>query len=95
MPATPPSGKSTGSTPAIGPDTPVSEAAAMLAQSLRLVPGVENHLAMPLADLDRRGPRAMRVAWRMARERLQDRYGDLTVGELMARFADRGSARQN
>ncbi len=71
------------------------EAAEMLATTLRLVPGVENHLAVPLAELDRRGPRAMRAAWRMARERLEGEYGELTVGELMARFADRGSARQN
>ncbi len=95
MPSSSTSGESSAAAPAIGPDTPVTEAAAMLAQSLRLVPGVENHLAVPLAELDRRGPRAMRVAWRMARERLEDEYGEKTVGELMARFADRGSARQN
>lgn len=95
MPSGSPGDESTTAMSPIGPDTPVTEAAAMLAQTLRLVPGVENHLAVPLADLDRRGPRAMRAAWRMARERLESEYGAMTVGELMARFADRGSARQN
>jgi hypothetical protein len=84
-----------GAAAGITSETPVSQAAAMLAQSLRLVPGVENHLAVPLEQLDRRGPRAMRAAWRMARERLADEYGNLTVGELLSRFADQGSTRQN
>jgi hypothetical protein len=78
----------------IDSETPVTEAAASLAASLRLVPGVENYLATPLSRLDRRGPSAMRAAWRLARGPLAAEYGDLTVGELMARFGG-DSARQN
>ena len=48
--------------------TPVSEAASILAEELRRVPGFEDHLALRLRQLDRRGPaplrfrRAMRLA---------------------------------
>jgi hypothetical protein len=67
----------------------------MLAERMRLIPGVENHLALPLLELERRGPRAMRAAWRLGRGRLASEYGGLTVGELLARFGSGGNARTN
>ncbi len=72
-------------TMAIDADTSVG-AAAELAGQLRQVPGLENHLALRLTELDQRGPRGLRAAWRAARAAVAADYGELTVGELLARF---------
>jgi len=77
--------------PRITDDMPVGEAAALLAAQMRRIPGIERHLAIPLAELDQRGPRPVRAAWRLARERVADRYGGLTVGELLTRFGDQAN----
>ncbi len=77
--------------PRITEDMPVAEAAALLAAQMRRIPGIERHLAIPLTELDQRGPRPVRAAWRLARERVADSYGGITVGELLSRFGDRGS----
>jgi hypothetical protein len=69
----------------------VTDAAKVLADQLRQIPGIEQHLAIPLAELDQRGPRALRAAWGLARERVAGEYGSMTVGELLGRFS-RGSA---
>jgi flotillin len=94
MPAMPSASTSVSPMP-ISSDTPLAEAASLLAERMRLIPGVENHLALPLLELERRGPRAMRAAWRLGRDRLSSDYGGLTVGELLARFGSGGSARTN
>ena len=44
-----------------------------------------------LAELDQSGPRPLRTMWRIAREQLDERYGQLTIGELIDRY---GSGRQ-
>ena len=54
--------------PPITSDMPVDQAAALLAAQMRRIPGVERHLAIPLAELDQRGPRPVRAAWKLARE---------------------------
>ena len=72
-------------------EMPVGEAAALLASQMRRIPGIERHLAIPLAELDQRGPRPVRAAWLLARERVAASYGGLTVGELLARFGDSSS----
>jgi flotillin len=72
--------------PSITAETPVAEAAMMLAQQMRAIPDIERHLAIPLMELDQRGPRPVRAAWRMARDRVASEYGGMTVGELLARF---------
>jgi len=77
--------------PRITEDMPVGEAAALLAAQMRRIPGIEQHLAIPLADLDQRGPRPVRAAWRLARERVADSYGGITVGELLTRFGDQAN----
>jgi hypothetical protein len=71
-------------------DTRVDEAALRLANELRAVPGIERFGAMRLADLDSTGPRPLRAIWRIARDELDDRYGALTIGEIIDRF--RGGA---
>ena len=36
-----------------------------------------------LRDLDRSGPRSLRVLWGAARDELSSRYGDVTIGMLL------------
>jgi hypothetical protein len=72
-------------------DTTVDEAAERLANDLRAVPGIDRFRLLRLAELDRSGPRPLRTMWRIAREHLDDRYGGLTIGEVLDRYAGRGS----
>ena len=39
-----------------------------------------------LVQLDRSGPRPLRTMWRIARDQLDERYGQLTIGELIERY---------
>jgi hypothetical protein len=68
-------------------ETTVDEAAERLANDLRGVPGIERFRLLRLAELDRTGPRPLRTMWRIAREQLDDRYGGLTIGEILDRYA--------
>jgi hypothetical protein len=69
----------------------VADAANVLADQLRQIPGIDRHVSIPLAELDQRGPRPLRAAWRLARDRVAGQYGSMTVGELLARFGERPS----
>ena len=71
--------------------TTVDDAARRLADDLRTVPGIQRFADVRLAQLERSGPRPLRTMWRIARERLDERYGQLTVGELMDRYGSGGS----
>ena len=66
--------------------TPLAEAATMLADQLRLIPGVQRYADVRLSELEQRGSRPVRAAWRLARERVAGNYGEMTVGELLGRF---------
>jgi len=66
--------------------TTLDDAATRLAADLRAVPGIERFSAVRLADLERSGPRPLRTMWRIAGERLDERYGQLTIGELLDRY---------
>jgi hypothetical protein len=68
-------------------ETTVDEAAQRLANDLRAVPGIERFRLVRLAELDRTGPRPLRTMWRVARGQLEDRYGGLTIGEILDRYA--------
>jgi flotillin len=68
-------------------ETTVDDAATRLAADLRAVPGIERFAAVRLAELERSGPRPLRTMWRIAREQLDERYGQLTIGELIERYA--------
>jgi len=70
----------------IGADTPLQEAASILADQMRRIPGVERYSDLALNELDQRGSRSVRAAWAMARDRMASDYGQLTVGELLSRF---------
>ncbi len=72
---------------AITRETTVDDAATRLAADLRAVPGIERFAAVRLAELERGGPRPLRTMWRIAREQLDERYGQLTIGELIERYA--------
>jgi hypothetical protein len=50
------------------------------------VPGIERFANVRLAELERGGPRPLRTMWRIAREQLDARYGELTIGQLIERF---------
>jgi hypothetical protein len=45
---------------------------------------------MRLADLERTGPRPLRTMWRIARDQLDERYGQLTIGEIIDRYSGTG-----
>ncbi|MGH2427965.1 MAG: flotillin domain-containing protein [Candidatus Limnocylindria bacterium] len=67
--------------------TPPDDAAAMLAEALGRVPGINRYRGATLAELANRGPRIARGLWGIARPRLTDRYGAMTIGQLLERFA--------
>jgi nucleotidyltransferase/DNA polymerase involved in DNA repair len=71
-------------------DTTVDEAAQRLANELRAIPGIERFGEVRLSELDRAGPRPLRTMWRVAREQLNDRYGSVTIGEILDRYSGRG-----
>jgi hypothetical protein len=50
------------------------------------VPGIERFAAVRLEELERAGPRPLRTMWRIAREQLDERFGQLTIGELIERY---------
>jgi flotillin len=70
----------------ITPDTTVNVAAQRLARDLQAIPGIERFGAMRLAELDRTGPRPLRTMWRIARSELGERYGEMTIGEVLDRY---------
>jgi hypothetical protein len=71
-------------------ETTLDEAAVRLANDLRAIPGIERFGAIRLAELDRGGPRPLRTMWRIARDQLDERYGQLTIGDMLERYAGRG-----
>ena len=61
----------------------MSDSATRLAEELIRIPGIERFGGTRLRDLDRSGPRSLRVLWGAAREELSSRYGDVTIGTLL------------
>jgi hypothetical protein len=61
----------------------LSESATRLAEELIRIPGIERFGGTRLRDLDKSGPRSLRVLWGAAREELSSRYGDVTIGMLL------------
>ena len=78
----------------IGPETSPDDAANLLAEALRKVPGIGRYGGTTLNDLGSRGPRIARALWQVARPRIAERYGELTVGQLFSRFASGTSEEQ-
>jgi flotillin len=67
-------------------ETTVDAAARRLANDLRSVPGIERFGLLRLGELDRTGPRPLRTLWRLSREQLDDRYAELTIGDVLDRW---------
>jgi hypothetical protein len=67
-------------------ETTVNAAAQRLARDLQAIPGIERFGALRLGELDRAGPRPLRTMWRIARDELGERYGEMTIGEMLARY---------
>lgn len=63
--------------------TTLSEAANRLAEELARIPGIERFGGTRLRDLERSGPRTLRTLWGVARDELNARYGDVTIGTLL------------
>ncbi|HET7182497.1 MAG TPA: hypothetical protein VFI15_09730, partial [Candidatus Limnocylindrales bacterium] len=66
------------------------EAASALADELMRIPGIQRFGDMRLRDLDATGPRPLRTMWRIARDQLDSRYGDLTIGQVIDRYSGQG-----
>ena len=73
-------------------DTTVNVAAQRLARELAAIPGIERFGSLRLGDLDRAGPRPLRTMWRIARDQLADRYGEMTIGEIVDRYGHGGGS---
>jgi flotillin len=71
-------------------DTTVNVAAQRLARDLAAIPGIERFGSLRLGDLDTSGPRPLRTMWRLARHELAANYGEMTIGEIVDRYAGRG-----
>ena len=77
--------------PAITSSMSLSEAAGTLADQLKVIPGIDRYATYELGTLDERGPRPLRAAWRLARDRIAADYGEMTIGEFLARFGGGGN----
>jgi hypothetical protein len=73
-------------------ETTVSAAAQRLASDLQAIPGIERFGALRLGELDRAGPRPLRTMWRIARDQLDERYGQMTIGEVLERYGRGGGS---
>ena len=71
----------------------LSESAVRLAEELQRIPGIERFGGTKLRDLERSGPRTLRSLWGAARDDLQARYGDVTIGMLLDAYERGGDAR--
>jgi len=80
------------STAGVNRETTLDEAAQALADDLVRIPGIQRFGAMRLADLDTTGPRPLRTMWRIARDRLQRDYGNVTIGEMIDRYQGGGGS---
>ena len=67
----------------------LSDSATRLAEELIRIPGIERFGGTRLRDLDRSGPRSLRVLWGAARDELSSRYGEVTIGTLLDAYTKR------
>ncbi|MGA8923658.1 MAG: hypothetical protein WB682_10985, partial [Candidatus Dormiibacterota bacterium] len=65
----------------------VSQWAKWLADRLRSVPDIQVYGALRLNDLVSRGPASARAVWATANQVLGKDYGNITIADLLKRFA--------
>jgi flotillin len=85
-----PSATATPGVASLGRDSTLEQAAGALADDLMRIPGIQRFGGVRLRDLDRSGPRPLRTMWRVARDRLERDYGQLTIGEIIDRYRGTG-----
>jgi flotillin len=73
-------------------DTTLDDAFGRLASDLRTIPGIERFRNVRLQELERAGPRPLRAIWRVARDQLDERYGQLTIGDVLERLRNSGGS---
>ena len=73
-------------------ETTLTAAAEALADDLMRIPGIQRFGDVRLADLDDSGPRPLRTMWRVARDKLERDYGQLTIGEIIDRYRGSGGS---
>ena len=88
----PPADAAPPSRPPISRETTVNAAAQRLARDLKAIPGIERFGALRLGELDRAGPRPLRTMWRIARDDLDERYGQMTIGEILDQYGRGGGS---
>jgi hypothetical protein len=81
---------STSAVGTLGRESTLTEAAEALAGDLLRIPGIQRFGDVRLADLNQSGPRPLRTMWRIARDRLERDYGQLTIGEIIDRYRASG-----
>ena len=71
----------------VGPsDGNLKQWAKWLADQLHRVPDIQVYDALRLSDLETKGPAAARAVWATAKSVLNEEYGKVTIGDLMAQF---------
>jgi hypothetical protein len=75
----------------ISRETTVDDAARKLAADLRSVPGIARFADVHLEQLSTTGPRPLRTMWRVARDQVDARVGQMTIGEVLDRYGDAGT----
>jgi hypothetical protein len=93
QPTSPTSSASLGTPPAsagLARESTLTEAAEALADDLMRIPGIQRFGSVRLADLEDSGPRPLRTMWRVARDKLERDYGELTIGEIIERYRGSG-----
>jgi hypothetical protein len=83
---TPPLNASPAAEP-VEPIDPIERAAARLAANLLVVPEIQRYGHLNLRDIPAGAPRPMKILWAAAEKELGSRYGNITVRELLDRFA--------
>lgn len=74
-------------TPRVEPIDPVERSAAELAAKVRALPEIERYAHLSLRDIPAGAPRPLKLLWAAAEKELGNRYGDLTVRELLEKYA--------
>jgi flotillin len=67
-------------------DANIKQWSKWLADQLRRVPDIQVYDALRLSDLETRGPAAARKVWATAKSALNEEYGKVTIGDLLARY---------
>ncbi len=89
-PTAPPAQAASPAQSPVSRDTTINAAAQRLARDLQAIPGIERFGALRLGELERAGPRPLRTMWRIARDDLDERYGQMTIGEILDRYGQGG-----